>query len=150
MTRRDPGERERALHVLAVARYSGISLSEAAARVGVSPRVVLRYAGAGFEQRGGQWRARPRDSISRRITLLTPEGPRAVATRDSRHASLIALHNNAVRRYIETGDTSLLEAFERYRANVQRGPPLEFATDPRVIDRLAEGGELAYDVYLRF
>ena len=143
-------DRERALHVLALARYNGLTLEEAAARAGVDPTLVHRHAGSGFERRQGELRPRPVDRIPRRMSLLTPSGPVAVTTRDSRHASLIALHNNAVRRYVETGDTSLLEAFERYRANVQRGPPLEFASDPRVIDRLAEGGELAYDVYQRF
>ncbi len=84
------------------------------------------------------------------MTVLGPEGPVWVELRDSRIATLVAQHHNAVRHYIETGDTSWLDPFKGQTIRVRDGPSIELVTDPERLDRLAEGSELTYDVYLRF
>jgi hypothetical protein len=150
MTRRSgESDREKALDALAIARRDQLDLGVAAYMVGVDPTVVIRHAGEGFEQRAGRWLARPFDTIRRDMTLLTADGPRAVRTHDSRLATELSRHHNAVKHYIETGDVSRLLPFRDRKVRTRKGL-FSFATEPPVLDRLAEGGELAYDVYLRF
>jgi hypothetical protein len=143
-------DRERALDALAIARREGIPLGAAARRVRLRPEVVQRHVGAGFELRRGRWFAKPFDRIPREMSFLSPEGPQAVLTRDSRLASRISKHNNAVRHYLHTGDTSWLRPFRGHGMRVRDGSLVVFATDPGDLDRLADGAELVYDVYLRF
>ena len=143
-------DRERALDALALARRERLSLEDAAARAGTTPDAVLRQTGAGWQQRGGRWLPTPYDSLPRQMTVLGPEGPVWVELRDSRIATLVAQHHNAVRHDIETGDTSWLDPFKGQTIRVRDGPSIELVTDPERLDRLAEGSELTYDVYLRF
>ena len=121
---------ERALTALAIARREGISLEEAAGRAGTTPQVVLQHAGVGWEQRGDRWIPTSHDSIPRQMTVLGPDGPVWVELRDSRTSTLVAQHHNAVRHYIETGDTSWLEAFRGRSVRARDGPRVELVTDP--------------------
>ena len=80
------------------------------------------------------------------MTALTASGPREVTIRDSRTASLIAQHTNAVRTYLETGDERPLRKLRRKRIQVA-GEEIELEIDPVRLDRLAAGGELHYELY---
>jgi hypothetical protein len=80
------------------------------------------------------------------MTVLTPTGPEVVTVRDSRTASLIAEHANAVAAYIERGDEGPLRRLRR-RSIQLRGQPVVLSTDPVRLDRLAAGGELHYELY---
>src|SRR5438445_596157 len=122
---KDGSTRERALDALSIARRRQQDLDEIAPLVGLTPSEVLREVEAGFERRGGRWIAKPRDRIPREMTVLTAAGPRSSVIRDSRIASLVAQHHNAVRHYIETGDTSWLEPFRHRRIHVRDGPATE-------------------------
>lgn len=82
------------------------------------------------------------------MTVLTKRGPEVVTVRDSRTASLLAEHANAVRTYIETGDETKLRALRRGHFSL-RGRRIELALDEGTLDRLAAGGELQYEVYRR-
>src|SRR4051794_8896515 len=100
----DSAPRERALDALALARREGLSLRAASDRARTDPRTVRRHAGQAFRKRGARWVPTPWDRIPREMTAVTPTGPLAVTVRDSRTASLLAEHANAVARYIELGD----------------------------------------------
>jgi len=80
------------------------------------------------------------------MTALTPRGPEAVVVRDSRTASLLAQHANAVAAYIETGDEEPLRHLARRTVRI-RGRPVVLETDPVRLDRLAAGGELHFELY---
>ena len=80
------------------------------------------------------------------MTVLTPVGPLAVIVRDSRTASLLAEHANAVAAYVETGDERPLSRLRRRVIRI-RGEPVELVTDPSRIDRLAAGAALSYELY---
>jgi hypothetical protein len=148
--RHDTWTRERALDALAMARRDQLTLKGAASRVGLPPEEVLRLTAPGWERRGGSWRPTREDQLRREMTLLTPDGPVSVRTRNSRLATQIARHHNAVRHYVTTGSTRRLAPFSRLQVPRTSGLPYRFATDPADIDRLAAGAELLYDVYLRF
>lgn len=82
------------------------------------------------------------------MAVLTPEGPEFVVIRDSRTATLVAEHANAVHHYLRTGDAGDLARLRRVRFR-QGGRTYELATDEDTLDRLAEGSELHYELYRR-
>jgi hypothetical protein len=83
------------------------------------------------------------------IALLTPEGPTYLLVPDPRTRSRIAKHANAVDRYLVTGVTRGLRRFAGAHVVLVDGSRLDFVTDLGTIDRLAEGGELHYELYRR-
>lgn len=137
--------RERALRALALSRRHHLPLGMTSLMVGLSRDDVLAEVGEGFESYGNDWLATPRDTIPREMDALTEEGPEHLLIRDSRVASRIAQHNNAVRRYLNHGDPSRLFPMEvRIDGRIVR-----LASDPDTIDRLAAGGEIHLEVYRR-
>lgn len=88
----------------------------------------------------------PVDRIPREMTAVTPAGPVPVTVRDSRTASLLAEHANAVAKYIELGDEKPLGRLRRRVVRI-RGQPVVLETDPARLDRLAAGHELHFELY---
>jgi hypothetical protein len=80
------------------------------------------------------------------MTAVTRDGPVEVTVRDSRTASLLSQHANAVQRYLNLGDEEPLRQLSRHTIRI-RGQPLVLETDPVRLDRLAAGGELHYELY---
>jgi hypothetical protein len=140
--------RERALDALALSRRDGLSLRRASALARVDPRTVRRHAGSAFRKSGRRWVPTAFDRLPREMTVLTRAGPAAVTVRDSRTATALAEHANAVATYVETGDEEPLRRLRRRRVRI-RGQPIDLPTDPYTLDRLAAGGELAFEVYRR-
>ncbi len=138
--------REQALAVLALMRREGLSLQGAAIRVGIDPRTTLRYVGSALEREGphGEYRPTAHDHIPRTMHFITAEGTIAITVRDSRAASRIAEHMNAVRAFTHAGDLSPLEAFngESFESD---GVTRTFVTDPATLGRLADAGVLSIE-----
>jgi hypothetical protein len=145
----DSENRERALDALAIARRQRLPLGSSARLVGLSPSEVLRHVGEGFEKKGSRWVPRPHDRIPRHMSVLTPSGPVSALIDDSREATLNAEHANAVQRYLQTGQLDHIVDLPRRHLRT-RGGRLPLATSAADLDRLAEGSEITYDVYLRF
>jgi len=143
---RDSSARERALDALALARREGLSLRAASDLARTDPRTVRRHAGQAFRKRGSRWVPTPYDRIPRPMTAVTPAGPIPVVVRDSRTASLLAEHANAVAKYIELGDEEPLGHLRRRVVRI-RGQPVVLETDPARLDRLAAGHELHFELY---
>jgi hypothetical protein len=78
------------------------------------------------------------------MNVLSTDGHITAVVRGSRAASLVAEHANAVKRYLETGDTTLLDPFVGKRV---AGLTLE--TDPDAIETFALSGELDFEEILR-
>lgn len=140
------GAPERALAATALARREGYSLRRASSLTRTTPATVRRHAASAWVKAGAHWRPTLFDRIPRAMTVLTPTGPESVVVRDSRTASAIGEHANAVSAYLETGDERDLRALKRRAVRI-RGQPVELVTDPVRIDRLAAGGELHYELY---
>jgi hypothetical protein len=137
--------RGRALKALSLSRRHHLPLTESARRVGFAPDDVLEYVGEAFEQVGDDWRATKRDQLPRELGVLTEAGPEWILTHDSRLASRLGQHDNAVRHYLYAGDPSRLKPL-----TVRVGDRvIRLASDPQTIDRLAEGGEIHFEVYRR-
>jgi hypothetical protein len=146
--RRVTGQRERALDAISLARREDLSLEEAARRKGTTVRSVLRHAGEAVEAHDGQYHVRPADHIPRRMTYLDEDGPRWVTVRDSRQASNLAEYHNDVKHYLWTGDAQRPLRWKGQVLETDEGP-LPYLTDLDVIDDLALGSELEYEVYRR-
>ena len=141
----DSTARERSLDALALQRR-GYSHTRAAHLARTDPRTIRRQVGSALRKEGGRWAPRPFDRIPREMTVLTPSGPKVVTVRDSRTASLLGEHANAVATYIETGDEEPLRRLKRRVIRI-RGQPIVLETDPVRLDRLAAGGELHFELY---
>ena len=126
-------------------RRKGLSLTQAAERVGTTRATVKRYAATALERRGAAYRARGVDRAYREVAMLTEGGNQAVAVQSSRDASLIARHQNAVRAYVQTGDDRELRAFEGRSITDADGQSRPFLTDNSQLRRLGNAGVLSFE-----
>jgi hypothetical protein len=134
----------RVLDALAVKRkHPELALTTVAKRVGTTVKTIRRYAPSVLEVRSGRIDIKRSDRIPRTLEFLTEKGPVAVTVRNSRDATRIAKHRNAVRQAIITFgyDTKRLNKFagKSVRAN---GRVYIFITDYQTLERLARAGAL--------
>jgi hypothetical protein len=138
----------RALDAIAMKRRDPkISLSKAARARGTTIPTIRKYAGSAIEVRSGRIDVTLADRLPRPMRILTPQGEFIVRTTSSRTASRIGEHNNAIRIYVLTGDTSELKRFE---GKIVRsgGKTYGFATDKRTLDKFARAGAIhVIDIY---
>jgi hypothetical protein len=66
-----------------------------------------------------------------------------------RDRAIVAAHLNAVHRYLERGDPTRLLRYRGIQVTSSTGEVLDLVTDLATIDRLAEGGEIHYELYRR-
>lgn len=139
--------RRRALDAVAIMRKESLSLGQAARAAGTTTAAIKRHAGPALERDNrGRYGAKASDHLVRPMLVLTPDGLITLDVRDSRTASKIAAHHNAVKHYLDTGDDRALRAFRGRRGGVTVGKRFyPFITDTSVLDRLADAGELAFD-----
>jgi hypothetical protein len=78
------------------------------------------------------------------LMIPTPEGPREIALRDSRQASLLGSYWNSVHRYLATGDTSEIVKFQGRHVIDADGKRVDLLTTLRELDRLAAAGVLSF------
>jgi hypothetical protein len=137
----------RALEALSLMRHRSLPIKRAAAEAGTTVEAILKYGGTalGRGARGG-YSPRPVDRLFRQLRALTPSGSVSIEVRDSRSASLISRHANAIRRYLATGDAAPLREFRRksVRSN-KRGYRLLSDLDLDTIDQFARAGEISYE-----
>ena len=91
-----------------------------------------------------KYRAASFDRIPRTLRFLSPTGIISVTVKDSRRASRIATFFNAVHRFLATGDVTPLAPFrgESFRIGRTRH---RFITDPKLLERLAEAGQVSFE-----
>lgn len=140
-------KREAALDVIALMRRERLSLTQAVRRhnrewpdARVSAASVTRLVPRALEKRGATWQPTRYDRYTRTTDALTTEGVVKVTVRDSRTASLISHHSNAVQAYVwGRADESVLRPYrgKRFRAG-KRTYVLE--TDPDILLRWGLGG----------
>ena len=127
-------------------RADGASLRQAAREYDIDPRTVARLGRSALCKRtNGEYAAKPFDRLLRVLRVLTREGQREVATRDSRLASLVAEHANAVQQYLQTGDDSALRKLKRRTITDASGKRVRLLLDLEQIDLLGSGGLLSFE-----
>jgi len=125
--------RNRALHVLARMRRTGVSLTTAAREEHIDPRTVRKILGS-------QLRQNEPDLLMREMFVITALGPVPVSVRGSVAASQLAKLAAAVQHFLRTGDSSALAAFQGTRVGHH-----ELITDTQLLSTLAEAGALRLD-----
>lgn len=122
----------------------GKSLTAAAKATHSDPRTVKKYAGKALRQRDGTYHPASIDHMRRPLRVLTPEGLQVVDVWSSRTASRVARYWGAVDHYLRTGDRRRLAPFvgKRFRAH---GKIIAFVTDPRLLEQLANAGEVRFE-----
>lgn len=143
-----PAEREargRALEALSKMRADGLSLQAAAKASGTTVNAIKRHAGSALERtESGRIRAKNSDRLVRTLPFPTETGMIGLDVKDSRSASRIGSYWNAVKTYLETGDTSGLRRFRGQSVRVNKRA-YAFITDTATLDRLADASELDFD-----
>ena len=104
--------RRRSLSALSKMRQ-GLSLTAAAKEVGIDRRTALIHLGGALVKPEGRYIAKPKDKISRSMVINTQGKQTVITVRNSKTASTIGQYHNAVRQYLNTGDRSALNAFEK-------------------------------------
>lgn len=131
-------------------RREGLSLARAAKEEKTTPNAVLKYAATAVRKdKRGRWAATTFDRLPRDMKILTHDGIEIVRVTDSRTASTIARHWNALDRYARSGSTTRLNQFRGQSIRVgKRTYPL--ITDTRTINRLIDAGEVSFEDLYHF
>jgi hypothetical protein len=139
--------RELSLEVLALMRRKHLSFQAACNAVAIDSKTALRYVGSVLrkKEKGGRYFAKPHDDIPRTVhAIVRGKGKTVVTVDDSRIASRIAEHMNAVRAFARRGDTSALESFKGDSFQASEGT-FYFETDLDVLARLGDAGQLVVE-----
>ncbi len=126
-------------------RTEGKSLTAAIKEAETKRAIVNQYVGSALiKEPNRRYRAKASDRFARELRFLTPDGPISITVRGSRTASKLAEHTAAVKRYLNTGDTAQLDKFRG--KSVRAGKlKLSFLTDPKILDRLANAGQVVFE-----
>ena len=139
---------QRAFMALRLMRNEGLPLARAAQEAGTTSRSVLKRVKLALRKTpDGEWVAKASDPYPRPLWFITPT-KKIVVWVSPRIASRISRHANAVDRFLRTGETDPLEP---YRGRFIRvgGVRHKFVTDPRILARLGNAGEISFeDLYV--
>lgn len=136
--------RLRTIRGVTLMRREGMSLRAAALQSDTTPRTMLKYARQALRKRDGVYYAIPIDELRRPMRVLTEGGIAVVNVRSSGTASRLATYWNAVDTYLRTGDRRALAPFVGRRFSAE-GQVLPFITDSRLLDRLANAGQVSFE-----
>ncbi len=81
----------------------------------------------------------------RLLQILTLSGPREIAVRNSRQATLLGKYFSAVQKYVSIGDSTALVEFHGKFITDARGVKVPLLTDLKELDRLASAGVVSFE-----
>ena len=132
-------------HVVSRMR-DGITLPKAAKEFGLDRNTVIRLGRSALrKQRNGRYAARKTDQLLRVVSVLTTEGKKEIATRDSRQASRVGGHWAAVQKFLQAGDDSALLKFGKKKIVDARRKRFVLLTDQKELERLGSAGVLKFE-----
>jgi hypothetical protein len=136
----------RSTHAVTQMRVENASRPRASRESGVDPAAVLQLVGSALRKNAsGHYVATPSDRLLRVLAIPTHEGVGEIATRDSRQASQLATYWDAVQKYLQTGDATVLSNFEGVYITDANGAQVPLLTDLDELDRLGSAGELSFE-----
>jgi len=123
-----------------------MTLPKASREFGLDPKTVITFGRSALrKQKNGRYVAKKLDQLLRVVNVLTTEGRKQIATRDSRQASLVGGHWAAVQKFLQTGDDSALLKFAKKRIVDARRKRYPLLTDLKELERLASAGVLRFE-----
>jgi hypothetical protein len=135
-------------HTISRVRSGGkrVSLRTAAREFGIDPRLVVKLGRSALRKlKNGRYAARKTDRLLRVLSVLTVGGKREVAVRDSRQASIIGSHWDAVQRFLQTGDDSAFRKFHGKKVIDASRKRHLLLTDLGELNRLGSAGVLSFE-----
>lgn len=134
--------RRRAVAGLRARKNRGIRIKrrKKSSRGGVSkrPRRKIRV-------KRGRVPQKSRNNRLRILVVLTADGTREVPINNSAQASLLGRYWNAVQRFLQRGDASVLERFKNKRIATADGQHIQLITDPEQLNKLGRAGVLSFE-----
>lgn len=132
--------------VISKMRAGRVSLRRASKEIGVDPSRVLKLGRSALrKQKSGKYVARKADKLLRILSILTPEGRREIAVRDSQQASTLGRYWAAVQRYLQMGDDSALRKFKGKKITDASRKRQSLITDLNQLDTLGSAGVLSFE-----
>lgn len=140
--------RERVLEVLSIKRNSKQSLSRISKNHDISVKTVIRNTNA-FKKVNGKWTAKKFDRISRVLKINENGKEKSIETSNSKTASTIGKYHNAVKQFLNAGDSKALRKFKKLKIKDSNGNIHTFETDPQRLIQINERIEEPefYEVY---
>jgi hypothetical protein len=133
------------LNLVALVRQ-GFSRARAMRELRLTPAQVNRFARSAFRKlKNGHYVAKTYDTLLRVVMVVSEDGLREVATRDSRQASKAGKHSAAVNRYLQTGDASRLAQFKGKYIIDALGERVPLLTDLEELDGMGSAGVLSFE-----
>jgi hypothetical protein len=132
-------------HVISKIR-GGMTLPKAAKEFGLPRKTAISLGRSALrKQKNGRYVAKKSDQLLRVVNVLTTDGRKEIATRDSRQASLIGSHWAAVQKFLQTGDDSALSKFTKKKVVDARRERFVLLTDTKELERLGSAGVLRFE-----
>jgi hypothetical protein len=123
-----------------------MTLPKAAKEFGLPPRMAIALGRTALrKQKNGRYVAKKEDQLLRVVNVLTTDGRKEIATRNSRQASLVGSHWAAVQKFLQTGDDSAILKFAKKRIVDARGKRFQLLTDLKELERQGSAGVLRFE-----
>ena len=138
LTVREKVKRRLSLEVLQRMRRKRLSLTKASRELGVSRKTVKRHVGTALVKKRGRL-ILGRDRVSRAMTIYESGQEKVVEVPDFQTASNIGKYHSFVKRFLETGDVSILHRARgiRYVRDTHRKTH-ELELRPHVLYQIAQ------------
>jgi hypothetical protein len=127
-------------------RSEKISLAAASKEFHVAPATVAAWGKSGLSRASnGRFIARKTDRIPRQMVILTADGKRQIVVLDSRQATTVGEHWNAVGKYVRTGEAEELAVLRDKSVVDADGVKHALLTDTAELNRQAGAGTLSFE-----
>lgn len=145
-TQRQSKTHQKALAVLGWMRRRSLSLNKAAKLEHIKPETVLRHVGKALYRSGPgkPWKATKSDRLAEKMMVLTEQGPIFAVVRSSVERTRLSRYNTALRKW-RAGEDGAERELLRFQGQKVAGHVL--ITDPDVLVRLEEAGQLDFDAF---
>lgn len=130
--------------------HDGKSLSASSKKVGLRAGIVKSDLGSYLYKRKRIWHAKKiENNIQREMMIYEKGKPVAIIVRNSKDASLIGQYFNDVKRFLETGDKTLLTKYKKRVIRDAKGKKHKLETRPEKIIQIEERKEEPefFDIY---
>ena len=138
-----PEERSNRILALEVLRRmkKGESLTKASKEVGLSKYELLSYLRSALTNYSGRWYPKKIDYIEREMQIYEKGEVRTIIVTNSRDASIIGEYFATVKKYLESGDPSVLKKFKKVVIIDAYGKKHRLETRPDKIRDIEEAKE---------
>ena len=124
----------------------GLSLTKAMKQLKLTRAQADRFARPAFRKgKNDRDLVKAHDRLLRVVTVISQDGLREVATRDSRQASKAGKHSAAVSRYLQTGDALELARFNDAYIIDANGEEVPLLTDLEELEEMGSAGVLSFE-----